>query len=72
MSISVRHGVNSLTLDTLAGKSAREIRAELGDLLNVPDSAQVRINGAAATDDSLVADGATVEFVKTAGEKGAS
>lgn len=71
MPVSVRHGVNSLTLDNLAGKSVREVRSELGDLLNVPDSAQVRINGAAATDDSFIADGATVEFVKVAGEKGA-
>lgn len=71
MSVTVRHGVNSLTLDNLAGKTVREVREEVGDLLNVPESAQVRINGAHATDDNAVADGASVEFVKTAGEKGA-
>lgn len=72
MSVSVRYGVNSLNLDTLAGKTVREVREELGDLLNIPEAAQVRINGAAATDDNTVADGASVEFVKTAGEKGAA
>lgn len=71
MSVIVRHGVNSLTLDNLAGKTVREIRNDLGDLLNIPESAQVRINGATASDDNAVADGASVEFVKTAGEKGA-
>ncbi|MCK6499232.1 MAG: hypothetical protein L6Q38_07100 [Nitrospira sp.] len=71
MSVSVRHGVNTLTLDTLAGKTVREVRSDLGDLLNIPESAQVRINGAVATDDNAVADGASVEFVRLAGEKGA-
>lgn len=72
MSVTVKHGVNSITLDNLAGRTIREVREEVGDLLNVSDSAQVRINGAPATDDNGVADGATVEFVKVAGEKGAS
>lgn len=70
MSVSVRYGVNSLSLDTLCGKTVREVREEVGDLLAIPDSAQVRINGAPATDDNGVADGASIEFVRLAGEKG--
>lgn len=70
MSVSVRYGVNSLSLDTLCGKTVREVRAELADLLSIPESAQVRINGVPATDDNGVADGASIEFVKVAGEKG--
>ena len=30
MSVTVRHGVNSLTLDNLAGKTVREVREEVG------------------------------------------
>lgn len=70
MSVSVRYGVNSLSLDSLVGKTVREVREEVGDLLNVPESAQVRINGVPATDDNGVADGASLEFVRAAGEKG--
>ena len=72
MSVSVKHGVNTLSLDTLAGKTIQEVREEVGDLLNIPDAAQVRINGAPASDDSTVSEGAIVEFVKLAGEKGAA
>ena len=70
MAITVRHGVNSLSLDNLAGKSVGEVRDQVADVLNVPDSAQVRVNGAPSDDESVLSDGATVEFVKTAGEKG--
>lgn len=70
MAVTVRFGVNTLTLDNLAGRTIREVREDVGDLLNIPDSAQVRINGAPASDDNGVADGASVEFVKVAGEKG--
>lgn len=70
MAVSIRHGVNTTSLDSLSGKTVREIREEVGDLLNVPASAQVRINGNPAGEESVVADGASVEFVKVAGEKG--
>lgn len=72
MSVSVRHGVNSLNLDRLSGKSVREVREEVGDLLNMPESAQARINGAPVGEDAIVPEGASIEFVKTAGEKGAA
>ena len=71
MAISVRHGVNELKLDTLAGKSVSEVRDQLADILNIPDGAQVRVNGATVCDDTVVSDGASIEFIKTAGEKGA-
>lgn len=71
MAVTVRHGVNQLTLNTLAGKTVAEVREEVGSLLNVPESAQVRINGAVADDTDVIAENASVEFVKVAGEKGA-
>ena len=71
MAVTVRHGVNQLTLNTLAGKTIAEVRSEVGSLLNVPASAQVRINSAIADDTDIVGENASVEFVKVAGEKGA-
>jgi hypothetical protein len=71
MAISVRHGVNELKLDTLAGKTITEVRDQLADILNIPENAQARLNGSPISNDSTLSDGASVEFVKTAGEKGA-
>jgi len=71
MAVTVRHGVNQVTLNTLAGKTVAEVRNEVASLLNVPASAQVRINSAIADDTDIVGENATVEFVKVAGEKGA-
>jgi hypothetical protein len=71
MAITVRHGVNTINADSVAGKTVGEIREQAADILNIPDNAQVRVNGAPAQEDTVVADGATVEFVKVAGEKGA-
>ncbi len=70
MAVTVRHGVNQLTLNTLAGKTVAEVRSEVSGLLNVPPSAQVRINSAIADDTDIVGENASVEFVKVAGEKG--
>ena len=72
MAISVKHGVNTLSLDTLAGKTVAEARDQLADILNVPENAQVRVNGSVADEGTVLTDGASVEFVKTAGEKGVS
>ena len=47
-----------------------EIRTQVAEALNVPRSAQARINGDPADDEDTVPDGATIEFVKVAGEKG--
>ncbi len=69
MAVTVRHGVNVLTLATLVGKTVAEVREEVASLLNVLASSQVRINGAIADDTDVVSENASVEFVKTAGEK---
>ena len=70
MAVTVRHGVNSVSLSSLSGKTVAEVRSEVASLLNVPPSAQVRINGSIADDTDVVAENASVEFVKVAGEKG--
>ena len=71
MSVTIRYGVNSMTLDHLDNRSVREIRDEVTGILSLPENAQVRINGAPASEDQCVPAGSNVEFVKTAGEKGA-
>jgi hypothetical protein len=70
MAVTVRHGVNQTTLNSLAGKTVAEVRSEVAGVLNVPPSAQVRVNGAIADDTHIVGENATIEFVKVAGEKG--
>ena len=71
MAVTVRHGVNTLTLNTLAGKTVAQVREEVPSLLNIPASSQVRVDSAVADDTDVVAENATVDFVKVAGEKGA-
>jgi hypothetical protein len=70
MACTVRYGVNCLTASSLADKSIGEVREQVSELLHVPASAQARVNGAPAGEDNVIADGSTIEFVKTAGEKG--
>jgi molybdopterin converting factor small subunit len=70
MAVTVRHGVNSTSSDSVAGKTVAEVREQLEEVLNIPESAQVRVNGSPAGEDNEIADGSTVEFVKVAGEKG--
>jgi hypothetical protein len=62
---------STINADSVAGKTVGEVREQVAGILNVPEDAQVRVNGAPAEEDTVIADGATVEFVKVAGEKGA-
>jgi len=72
MPITIRHGVNSITSETAAGKTLGELRDQVAEILNVPENAQARVNGSQAGNEVQLADGDTLEFVKTAGEKGAA
>ena len=71
MSVSIKHGVNSLTLD-LAGQTVGAIRDRVEDVLNLGANEEARVNGLPATDETVVQEGQTLEFVKVAGEKGAA
>lgn len=71
MAVTIRHGVNTISVDSAAGKTVGEVRAQVADILNVPENAQARVSGVQAEDSKELADGDTLEFVKTAGEKGA-
>ena len=72
MAITIRHGVNTINVDSAAGKTVGEVREQAADILNIPENAQVRVNGAPADESTVLSDNSTVEFVKVAGEKGAA
>ena len=68
--ITIRSGVNSLSRDDVVGHTVEDIRDDFGDALGIPDNAAAKVNGCSAPLDTVVCDGATVEFVKPSGEKG--
>ena len=70
MAVTVRYGVNAVTHERFAGMSVGDIRDDVAEDLNVPSAAEARLNGNPAADDAQVREGETLEFVKTAGEKG--
>ena len=71
MSISIKHGVNTLNLDGLSGQTVGQIRERVTDVLTMGSNEEARLNGNPVSDDTTVSDGQTLEFVKVAGEKGA-
>lgn len=72
MGVRVVSGVNELSSDAYVGRSVDEVRRELRTPLNIGDGAEVFLNHERATDPATVLrSGDEIEFVKTAGEKGA-
>lgn len=69
MSVRIVHGANEGRF-TLAGQTVRLIAKSLRDAFNIPDDAQALVGGTEVSGDHIVADGETVEFVRTFGRKG--
>ncbi|QDV56278.1 winged helix-turn-helix domain-containing protein [Rosistilla oblonga] len=69
MSVRIVHGANEGRF-TLAGQTVRSIAKSLRDAFNIPEDAQTFVGGAEVSGDHVVADGETVEFVRTLGHKG--
>lgn len=67
--VVVSHGLYSDSIP-VAGKTVGEIRADQADAFDIPPDAQAIVNGKPSDDDTQVAAGDTLEFVKHAGEKG--
>lgn len=66
-------GPNELDNARYDGKTIDDIRAELHDVLNIPEGAIVLMNGREAqTSSTTVRAGDELEFVKAAGDKGLS
>jgi hypothetical protein len=70
MSIRVTFGANTLSLDGQAGRSVGDLRSSCDTLLSLSGEEQAKVGGIAVDDDTILADGASVEFVKVAGSKG--
>jgi molybdopterin converting factor small subunit len=52
-------------------ENVRDLVREAGPLLNIPASANIAVNGAPATEDTVLTDGDEVTTTKPAGRKGA-
>lgn len=65
-------GPNELDNPRYDGKTIQDVKAELREVLNIPEGATVLLNGAASPGCATpLREGDELEFVKPAGEKGA-
>lgn len=65
----ISYDMNSVERD-MSGKTIAEIRAELGEMINIAPGAIAKVNGVEAGDCTQLGDGERLIFVKKAGEKG--
>ena len=66
----ISYGVNTLELD-LAGKTIEELRGIYAPIFQIPEDAVAYLNGEEVEDFEVLESGDTLEFIKTAGGKGA-
>lgn len=64
------HGVNELSAD-LSGRNVAQVRGMLAQALNIPADAVPHVGGERVGEDYVLAPGDELEFVKSAGVKGA-
>ncbi len=69
--VSVKHGVNEVSVDNLTGRTVNCARGEVQGLLNIATDTPAVVNGSRVNGDYVIRDGDRVEFVKAAGTKGA-
>jgi hypothetical protein len=67
--VEVIHGVYAHSLP-LAGMAVRDARLELEDRMNIDPEAVAVVDGRQADEDTVLAEGQVLNFVKHAGEKG--
>jgi hypothetical protein len=68
--VRVVHGANERYFDQLAGKSVANIRKLLREAFNIPGDAVALIDGKEVGDEFILNGGQSLEFIKSAGEKG--
>lgn len=68
--VTVRYGVNAANSGDADGRTVGEVREQFEQAFNIPEGAQARVNGSPASDDTVLASGSTLEFVRISGEKG--
>lgn len=67
--VEVIHGVYAHSLP-LAGMTVRQARAELEQRMNIDPDAMAVVDGRETDEDTILAQGQVLNFVKHAGEKG--
>jgi hypothetical protein len=67
--VEVMHGVYAHSLP-LAGMTVRQARAELEQRMNIDPDAMAVVDGHESDEDTILAQGQVLNFVKHAGEKG--
>jgi hypothetical protein len=68
-SVDVIHGIYAHSLP-LAGMTVRDARLELEDRMNIDPEALPVVDGREVDEDTVLAEGQVLNFVKHAGEKG--
>ena len=67
--VEVIHGVFAHSLP-LSGMTIGQARSELMERMNIPDDAIAVLDGAEASEDTVLGEGQVLNFVKYAGERG--
>lgn len=68
-SVNVSHGVYAHA-HPLAGMTVRRARAELAERMNIAPDAAAVVDGQPVGDDTILQEGASLMFIRHAGEKG--
>lgn len=67
---TVISGPARLTGQNLTGQTVGEVRARFETALNIPDGANVSINGITVDDEQVIVNGEVILFAKPLGQKG--
>lgn len=63
-------GPARLTGQTLTGLTVGQVRERFADVLNIPATATVTVNGVTVGNDQVIVDGEEILFAKPLGQKG--
>jgi len=64
----IKSGVRAQEIE--AGKTVKETREEYKQYFNIPDGAKAHSGGRELSDDEIIGEGMSVEWIKQSGEKG--
>lgn len=67
--VKIVFGGNSV-VKAYDGQAVSQVRADLSGFFQIPNNAQVRVNGVSATEETSLRPNDVVEFIKQSGEKG--
>lgn len=68
--IRVVHGINERYFDNIAGKTVGQVAKALREIFNIPEEADALIGGEKVSDDRILQEGESLEFLRPWGVKG--